>query len=251
MRQQTQAQPVQGVRRAALPQEAPGHRQAALRAGRVDTAQGRQRHAGGFRVRERLVSQGAHRSVVPSAFPAHARLQEPAAGIDSFPDRRQGPPAVLLFQRQNRQRSRTNPCGRIRYPRPAGEFLLGQPWVAQKPLPQPVRNGGFPADGSQQPCDRASVGTGSQVLGRQQRHQRGDPCALVDASLRRPASVPPPGSENPAQAAPGRLHLARRERRQDGVDRGFGPRGAADVRPAAIPILSVCKNLNRHWGVQG
>ena len=40
MRQQAQPQPVQGVGRAALPQEAPGHRQAALRAGRPDRRAG-------------------------------------------------------------------------------------------------------------------------------------------------------------------------------------------------------------------
>ena len=249
MRQQAQPQPVQGVRRAALPQEAPGHRQAALGAGRPDAAQGRQRHAGGFRVRERLVSQGSHRPVVPSAFTGTCAPAGTAGRnrfVPGWPARASGgtPYPAPEWPEKSDQPRRPRPVSTASLETPA-RVASGCPGATPATGTSAVDS--LPVVPSSQAMARACA-LAPKLLRRQQRHQRGHPGALVDASLRRPASVRPPGCENPPQAALGRLRLSRREQRQDGVDRGFGPRRAADVWPAAIPILFACKNPDRHRG---
>ena len=173
-------------------------------------AQGRQRHAGGLGIRRRFIAERAHRSVIPAAAVAHAPQQEPAAFIDTQPDRRRGPAGHFFFQRQNGQRSRSHPRRRAGDPRPSREFLLGQWRRAQKPHAHAVGAGRFFSGRAQQPVDGARMDRASQLFRRKQGHQRGHPCTFVESGLRRPASVGQLRGAQPVRARGAPVRIRRR-----------------------------------------
>ena len=231
-----QPQPVERVGRPAFAQEAFGPPPGRVRtSAAAHPAQGRQRHAGGFRIRRRFIAQRAHRrrdssrlrgTCAPAGTGGLRRCaagSPPRAGWPS-PFRAPGWPASGAHPRRRARRSRAT-----------REFLLGQWRDAQQPLRAPIGPGGFLPRRAQQPVDGARMRRAPGAP-REAAPPAPSPSAFVDAGLRRPAAVPRCAARSqrkpaarrfrlrPPPAAPGRRRPSARSTRLRGGRANRHPR---------------------------